>query len=260
MTAACPPPRQTGRADFPHPAFAWRYGVKHSQLDQSETVIEILIKGDLLRPPPPPLTTSSQMSGHSQSHVRVDTPKGLRRVAFGEVVGPALQVGVEFFDEFGQRFSALVITGHFPQLLALSRKGLLARLHVPILLVATVEIVLIAKAIAKELQPLCLRPKVNDAGFLSVDFQPKPAFDLFFYKLLKVFADVARHYHKVVAISHQLSLSPVSWTIGPTKDMVEPVQVDVRQKRRDHPALRRAFVVAFDPRFPSLFSLDHRRL
>ena len=39
MTAACPPPRQTGRADFPHPAFAWRCCAKHSQLEISPTCL-----------------------------------------------------------------------------------------------------------------------------------------------------------------------------------------------------------------------------
>ena len=183
MTAACPPPRQTGHADFPHPAFAWRYGAKHSQLDQSQTVVKVLIKADCLRRSPRPLAASSQVPRHSQSHVMVDVSKGFRRIALGEVVGPASQVGVEFFDEFGQRFGALVITDHLPQFLTLSRKGLLARLHVPILRVAAVEIVLIAKAVAEELQLLSPPWRVKDAGFLPVDFQPKPGFDLLFDEL-----------------------------------------------------------------------------
>ena len=129
MTAAFPLPRQTGHADFPHPAFAWRSCMMHSQFDQSKTVMEILVEGDAFGAFPWSLTAPSQMSGHSQPHVVVDLPISFRRIAFGEVVGPASQVDVESFDEFRQRFSALVIAGHCPQFLALSRKGLLARLH-----------------------------------------------------------------------------------------------------------------------------------
>ncbi len=92
MTAAFPLPRQTGHADFPHPAFAWRYCMIHSQFDQSKTVMEIFVEGYAFRALPWSLTAPSQMSGHSQPHIVVDLPISFRRIAFGEVVGPASQV------------------------------------------------------------------------------------------------------------------------------------------------------------------------
>ena len=42
MTAAFPLPRQTGHADFPHPAFAWRSCMMHSQFNQSNCLAFML--------------------------------------------------------------------------------------------------------------------------------------------------------------------------------------------------------------------------
>jgi hypothetical protein len=137
-------------------------------------VMKIIIEANVLRYPPSPLAASPQVSRHAQAQVMVDLPKGFRRIASGEIVGPTSQVEVEFFDEFGQRFCALVIPAHLPPFRTLSREGLLARLPVPILLATAREIAFIAKAIAQELQLLGPPAKVKDAGFLPVDFQPKP--------------------------------------------------------------------------------------
>jgi hypothetical protein len=79
-----------------------------------------------------------------------------------------------------------------PRLLnVLSREGLSARLHIPILPVAAVELVLVAKAIARNSRFLGPPAKVDNAGFLPVDFQPKPHLDLLFDKLLELFARLA---------------------------------------------------------------------
>jgi hypothetical protein len=86
-----------------------------------------------------------------------------------------------------------------PRLLnVLSREGLSARLHIPILPVAAVELVLVAKAIARNSRFLGPPAKVDNAGFLPVDFQPKPHLDLLFDKLLERTSTA-----KVIAITNR---------------------------------------------------------
>jgi hypothetical protein len=44
-----PSPSSNRTCSCPHPAFAWRSCAKRSQLDQSQTVMKILIEADILR-------------------------------------------------------------------------------------------------------------------------------------------------------------------------------------------------------------------
>ena len=118
MTAAFPLPRQTGHADFPHPAFAWRYCMIHSQFDQSKTAMEILVKGYAFRAFPWSLTAPSQMSGHSQPHIVVDLPISL----FGfhaQLLSPVTEFRRQARFPYGQfscRFSCHRLVSHPNQL------------------------------------------------------------------------------------------------------------------------------------------------
>src|SRR5450755_2804876 len=49
-----------------------------------------------------------------------------------------------------------------------------------------------------------------------------------------------RSWRTVVGIPHQFGVGPLGWSIGSMKQLVEPVQVDVRKQGRYHPALRRS--------------------
>src|SRR5437870_7486902 len=78
------------------------------------------------------VATSAQVARQALAHLSVDLPEGSPIVSHPEVVRPALEMPVEFADKFRQRLEAALFVNHHPQLLALSRKGFLRRVHVPI--------------------------------------------------------------------------------------------------------------------------------
>ena len=100
MTADRPSPRQTGRADFPHPAFAERSCAKHSQVDESEMVQMSIDRGAFCGSPPA-LAASAQVPRQPLADMGIDFSEGLSAVTGSEVVGPAAQVPVEFANKLG---------------------------------------------------------------------------------------------------------------------------------------------------------------
>src|ERR1035438_4173710 len=51
-----------------------------------------------------------------------------------------------------------------------------------------------------------------------------------------------RSWRTVVGVAHQLGPRPLGWPIGSMKQLVEPMQIQVRQQRRGYPALWRPFL------------------
>ena len=100
MTAAFPPPPQTGRADFPHPAFAGRSCTRLSQLDESELIKVHTLRSALGRAPRT-LTVPPQVQRQPQPDVAVDLPKGISAVAWPKVVRPCLEMSIELLNEVG---------------------------------------------------------------------------------------------------------------------------------------------------------------
>src|SRR5437870_5414163 len=108
MTAAFPPPPQTGRADFPHPAFAGRSCTKLSQIDKSE-VIKVCTLRSALGSTPRTLTATPQVQRQPQPDVAIDLPKGIPALAWPKVVRPCLEMSIELFDEVGQWLEATLL-------------------------------------------------------------------------------------------------------------------------------------------------------
>ncbi len=89
VVAGAPLPRQTGHADFPHPAFARVVSSsKYSQRLKAQ-MLQVSISTDARAWPPAPLTPSPQVAGQPLIHERVELPEPISRVPQFEVVGPA---------------------------------------------------------------------------------------------------------------------------------------------------------------------------
>src|SRR5467141_845997 len=131
MTAAFPPPPQTGRADFPHPAFAGRSCTKLSQIDKSELIKVHTLRSALGRTPRT-LTVPPQVQRQPQPDVAVDLPKGIPTVAWSKVVRPCLEMSIELFNEVGQALEAAASIDQVAQLLTLVCDHFIRWTHVPV--------------------------------------------------------------------------------------------------------------------------------
>ena len=102
-----PLPRRTGHADFPHPALAKAVSArKHSQRYQAQ-VCQVSMDTDPFTHPPASLTTTVQVVFQALAHETIEVPECLARISQTKIIGPASQVAVESFNQFGQWFAAL---------------------------------------------------------------------------------------------------------------------------------------------------------
>ena len=131
MTAAFPPPPQTGRADFPHPAFAGRSCRKLSQINKSE-VLKVRIDRSALGRTPRALAATSQVQRQPKPHVAVDLPKGIPIVARSKIIRPCPEMSIELCNEVGQTLVAAACIDHVSQLRTLARNRFARWIHVPI--------------------------------------------------------------------------------------------------------------------------------
>ncbi len=80
MTADRFPPRQTGRADFPHPALAKGVGQRLSQVDQPHSM-EMLVKAHPFGRPASALAPPLRVARKTRAHRSADMPAGHSRAA-----------------------------------------------------------------------------------------------------------------------------------------------------------------------------------
>jgi len=110
MTAAFLPPRQTGRADFPHPALAGRYCATRSQVNEPHP-FELRANRGAFRGPPCPLATAAKMPRQAFPHEAVGLPEGVPAASRPVGVGPPFEVAVDLPDRFGKPLEAAFLVG-----------------------------------------------------------------------------------------------------------------------------------------------------
>src|ERR1043165_4975286 len=241
-----PLPRPTGHADFPHPALAKAVSArKHSERYVAH-VCQVSIDTDAFTHPPASLTTLTttvQVVFQSLAHETIDVPECLARVSQTKIIGPASQVAIQSFNQFGQWFAALFGAYPLTQRFSFPRHRFLRGLQVPVALVASTPIPVIPKGVAQEIQALPGLLHIQHASLLPVDLQPQPSFQFTFDPAPQLRTDVASQYDEVVRVANQLCPGPLRRSIRPFKQVVEPVQVDVGQQRTQDSSLRGASVV-----------------
>jgi len=159
MTAV-PLPRQTGRADFPHPALARIVSSrKHSQRHHAH-VFQVSVQANALPCAPATLTASAQVLPQAAPHKVIDLAKRLGRIAQAKTVGPASQVAVQSLNQFRQECMTLLWIDQLAQRLA-------GWLQVPVAPSSPVLVPVIPKSVAQEVQarlrPICC--KFNTRAF-----------------------------------------------------------------------------------------------
>src|SRR5437016_7661711 len=93
---------------------------------------------------------------------------------------------------------------------------------------------IIAKRISQKIQARSDLPQIDYPRFLPVQFQSHPLFQLRFDELGHGLGLMPRQNYKIIRVAYQLGLSPLSRSVWAMKHFVEPVQIDIRQQRRDH--------------------------
>src|SRR5437762_13979963 len=154
-------PQHTGLSDFPHPAFARLSIAKHTQVNESE-VLQVSIDRGAVGGLPCALATPAQVARQTLAHLGIDLPEGSPIVSYPEVVRPTLEMPVEFADKLRQRLEAALFVDHHPQFLALSREGLLRRVHVPITQLSAIPVSIQPEAVTQEVQHRALLMQVDD--------------------------------------------------------------------------------------------------
>jgi hypothetical protein len=131
------PPRQTGRAAFPHPAFtATLASGTHRQLRghraqrSQPQLLEMHVGADMLRRTVTPLAASLQVLLETDMYLMIDLLESHARIAEAKVVGPASQVLVQFLNQHRDRQVTPMTAGHLLQLLPFPFQALGRRKHV----------------------------------------------------------------------------------------------------------------------------------
>ena len=153
MTVTSPSPRQSGHANFPHPAFARCSRAKHSQVNQPVLLSQANVDAHSFRGTPGPLASSAQMAVQPQVHIVVDPHENAACSITTPpvVVGPSAQVRVEFIHQKRKRLCVVPRPGHLPQSLSLSQDRFPGRAHLPFA-VFRISNPLHLKAVAEEVE------------------------------------------------------------------------------------------------------------
>src|ERR1035437_7237195 len=171
------------------------------------------------------------------SNVPVDLAESLAGMPKVKVVLPALQVPVQFLNQLRDRLAALAMVRHLVQLLPFLLQGFRRRTHIQIPPPAPVQVLVVAERESQKVQSRSFFLQMHHPGLFPIDLQPQPTFEFRFNPARQTSPLVARQHHEIVGIAHQLGPRPLNWSIGPMKQLVEPMQVYITEQRRNHPAL-----------------------
>ncbi len=127
-----PLPRQTGRADFPHPAFARACCTQRSQVNQSQ-LLEVPIGGLPRGRFPRALATAAQALIEPLPYVAIEPLEDLPRLAKPIIIRPSLEVSIQLADELWERFPSLLARRHLPDSVHFAFHRFVAGLHAPVM-------------------------------------------------------------------------------------------------------------------------------
>ena len=128
----------------------------------------------------------------------------------------------------------LRIAGHRPQLIPLPLQRLARRRHVQIAMPTPFQVAVVSERVSQKVQVRLLLAQVHHARLLTVDLQPHPGFQLLLDIPAQVRGHIARQHDKIVGVTHQFRLRPAGRPLRAVEHLVEPVQVQIRQQRRNH--------------------------
>src|SRR6266404_827851 len=237
-------PPQTGRAGFPHPAYPKtieRRACTESTACRSDGLPaeglqvgeERLVRGEAVRT----LATTAEMTQKAVHGESIELMERNGRIAMIEIPTPASQPGIDLADQVRDRHPATARGRQLTQLVPRSGQSLVRSKHVQIAPVAAVQVAVVAERESQEGQTRVRSVHLHHLGLLPVQREPEAAFEQRFHPLDESRRLEAGQDHEVIRIANELRLGPGRRTVGPMKRLFEPVQVQVRQERRDDSAL-----------------------
>src|SRR6185369_14717751 len=179
-------PRRTGQADFPHPALLkalalgmHRFAPKLEESAFAQVGREGLSFGNAIGS----LAAALQMLPQPVLKVAIEVAKSPAGIPTAEVITPAFEMPVQIANQLSDRPEVLPVTDHLPQSLPFTRHRFCRRVHVQKTVLSAKVVLLKAKGIAQKVQTLPCFAQFHHTGFLTVQFQPKPSFQLFLDEL-----------------------------------------------------------------------------
>jgi len=229
------------------------------QIHQTQ-LFQVLVITPPFRNPKGPLTAPIQVLDQPTANKPVYGSHRLARIAKGEIIGPPPQVSIDRFYQVRQRHMTLPLTEHPSKRFPLCLQRLLRRGYIQIPKAPALKVPVIPKREAKKVHHGSRLAQVYDFRLIPVQLQAKPGLDLCLDKITQLSPLVSGKHRKIIRIADDPRLSPISRPTGSIEDLLEPVKVHIRQKRRNNSALGSALFPPSDPRSTTAVSLHDRRL
>src|ERR1035437_4589832 len=117
------------------------------------------------------------------------------------------------------------------------------------------------RSVTEEIQTRPCSVEVNHPRLLAIEPKSHPPFERLLNPASELWTHIAREHHEIISITHQLRSRPAPRPLGAVKPPVEPMQIKVRQQRRDHAPLRGALLGTLHASLPAFTCLrfHHRR-
>src|SRR3990172_7630033 len=225
--------------------------VSGSQLYQTQAV-KVLVISHPFRFPEGPLAPPTQLAIQSALYEIVNLSERPSWIAKAEVFRPAVQVTVEPLNHFGQRHATRAPADNPPQGLAFTCQRPRRWGNMQVTTTAAIQVAMIPERKPQEVELAIFQAEVHHLGFVPIDDQSHPAFERRSDPLLELGSLIPGHDDEIVRITDQTSFRPMGRAIRIVEPLIEPVQKDVGQQRRDHAALRGAAPIA-RPLRPTVF-------
>jgi len=180
------------------------------------------------------VTPTAQVTGRAKLQETIQVTEALPRIAVTEISAPAFRPAVDVVDHRadgdetpsgpGQLANPVVGTGH----------RLCRGKDVEIATGATEEIAVVSQRKTQKVQTLTRFMQLDDARLLAVDSELKSPLQESLDPVDQLAGLIARQYHEVISVSHQLGIGPVAGSIRAVELFLEPMQVEVRQQGGYH--------------------------
>ncbi len=242
------PPRQTGHTVFPYPALLLSShqssgGIsQHSQTNQAKVIIKF-VPYHLIWRMNRTLAPTFNMLYHPIAQTDAYTLELSPVMKTVEVVFPPCHLHFYPVAQFINR------NMHPPGIHQLTQRlplvgtgtGLLAMLNTEVrLLPWIIHALLLAKGVSQKIKTGSSLPEITNGGLLLMDRQPHPLF----YNILTPGKhskpNIPRQDNKITHIADYAYLGKPGRTIFGMKSFIQPVQIEIRQQRRNHSSPRRA--------------------
>src|SRR5262249_13579185 len=172
--------------------------------------------------------------------------KAFTGIAVAEVTAPAFRPAVEIVDHLADGDETPLGPGQFSEPVAGAGHRLCRGKHVEIALGSSEEIAVVSQRKSQKVQALTRFVQLDDSRLLAVDGALESPLQHSLDPRDQLPGLIARQYHKVVRVPHQLGVGPATGTIRAVEQFLEPMQIQVRQQRGYDPALRRALLGSSD--------------